>query len=224
MRDPLFRTVLPDWEPEILEPGSGTADLPESWVPIARSADPQARVAAARQLWPDEILALLPRFAEVLRTQVEDVRACLSADGPALIYVVRADEGEIVTWVGFDPRTVEKEPLFWTDFPSELRRFLSDVHAGFVSRDFTEFGPTHPAWMQTFAERAAMPEGVPDWDAAQAIASTRLLVVSQHGMQLLYCLSPDLGPDRIALLYEGDIDPKPLWPALDDLLMERLDG
>lgn len=223
MTDWLFRTALTNWEPQIVEPGDDPAGLPEGWVPIALADDPQQRVEAALRLWPDEILALLPRFAEALRTKLEDVRACRSDDGPALVYVVERDSGIAVTWVGFEPRDPEPEPPFWADFAPELRRFLTTVHGGFVSRDHMEFGPTRPAWMQTLAERADLPEGIPDWDAHQEIPSTRLLVISQQGMQLLYCLCPDLGPDRIVLLYEGDIDPQPLWPSLDDLLMERLD-
>jgi hypothetical protein len=81
-----------------------------------------------------------------------------------------------------------------------------------------------PVHMQTIAEMADLPDGIPEWDEDAEIASTRLLVISSDGGLLYYCLSPDLDPGQVALVYEGDIDPKDFGSELDKLMMARLDG
>jgi hypothetical protein len=74
--------------------------------------------------------------------------------------------------------------------------------------------------MDTLANLSDWPEGIPDWEAD--IASTRLLQISTDGGILCYCLSPDLAPGQVALVYEGDVDPQDFGAELDQLMMSRL--
>ena len=81
----------------------------------------------------------------------------------------------------------------------------------------------HPRYMQTIAEQVGEPGGFPDWDDAQEIASTKLLIVTTNGSTLYYCISPDIQAGELALVYEGDIDPAPCGRALDELFLQRLE-
>lgn len=214
--------TLQGWTSDPVAAGAADSErLPDRWRPIVAAADPVQRCEIALGLWNDGFLDLVPRFAAVLRDRLVDVVPFFTADGPVLVYVVRADEGRVVSWVGYDPRTFE-QPQFWPAFPEPLQQFLRDVHPGFVSGARTAFGPVRPAQMLTLAEMADYPEGIPGWDEDADISSTRLLRISSDGGILFYCLSPDLSPGEVALVYEGDVDPRNLGIELDDLMVQRL--
>jgi hypothetical protein len=196
--------------------------LPARWRPIAAQAEPRARVAAALALWNAPLLDALPQFAVALRSRFTDVRPCVVDDEPALSYQATHADGHPVTWLGLDPGGFA-EPPFWDRFPPPLQDFLHGVHDGFTSGGRDSFGPMPPRLMQTIAEQAGEPGGLEDWDSEQDIVSTRLVVVTTNGGPVDYCVSPDLDPGELAVVYEGDIDPTPYGTALDALLMRRLD-
>ena len=206
---------------------AGPADLealPEAWRPIAQTTDPAVRRTTALALWNKELLDQLPELSKILRERLADVRACMTDGTPALVYVVRGEHEPWVTWLGYDPRSFGEEPVFWNLIPAELRSFLREVHAGFVSRAHDRYGPIQPAEMQTLAAFAGDPQGLEDWDEIQGIKSTRLLIIAREGELMYYCVSPDTGPGEIVQLYEGDVDPGPFWPRLDRLFLLRLDA
>ncbi|UQA96891.1 hypothetical protein [Streptomyces halobius] len=196
--------------------------IPEKWRPIALSADAESRRRTALSLWNQSFLDLLPEFAEVLNAHCVDVRVCMTDDSPVLAYVLETDDGELVSWVGYDPGTFE-EPDFWESFPEPVQVFLRQVHAGFASASTDSFGVARPMEMGTIAELADFPDGVPGWDDDARIPSTRLLQITTDGGILKYCLSPDIAVGKIALVYEGDIDPKDFGQELDELLMSRFE-
>ncbi|GAB3814700.1 hypothetical protein [Micromonospora zhanjiangensis] len=208
--------------PTLVRPDSADLDrLPEPWLPIAHGTDPAARLATALALWNPGLLGLLPRFAEALRTRFVDVRTGIIDDCPVLLYAAPGDNGRLACWVGYDPGSFGDPPPFWDSFPEPLREFLRTVHAGFVSGSRLSYGPVRPRHMDTLADLSDWPDGIPDWEAD--IASTRLLQLCTDGGGILsYCLSPDLDPGQVALVYEGDVDPQDLGPELDQLLMSRL--
>ncbi|WP_433392671.1 hypothetical protein [Micromonospora sp. KLBMP9576] len=201
---------------------TGPRQLPPQWQPIAAAADAGARLALALDLWNPALLDALPRFAAGLRSRFVDARPCLADGEPALLYLARHPDGHLLSWLGRDPAGFV-QPQFWQHFPEPLRVFLREVHAGFTSGGHTAFGPVHPRHMQTIAEQAGEPDGLADWDEEQDIASTRLLLVASNGGMVNYCVSPELGADELAIVFEGDIDPTPYGEALDRLLIRRLE-
>ncbi|MFC4535769.1 hypothetical protein [Sphaerisporangium dianthi] len=206
-----------------VEPGSAEVTrFPESWRPIARSSDPAHRHRSALALWSREFLDLVPRFAGALETRFFDVRAGVTGDRPVLVYVAEAEDGGYVSWIGYDPRDFGEPPPFWESFPGPLRVFLREVHAGFVSGRQAAFGPARPVSMDTLANLADYPDGVPGWEDAE-MSTTRLVQIATDGGHLYYCLSPDLSPGEIALIYEGDIDRQDFSAQLDELMMSRLE-
>ena len=216
--------TLTGWQLTFVEPGSAELLLiPERWQPIVSSPEAQTRRETALALWNRGFLDLIPQFAAVLCARLVDVRVCIADDCPVLAYVTRADHGKYVSWVGYDPRTFH-EPKFWASFPEPVQVFLSDVHAGFASQDRTSFGVSRPMHMDTLANLADFPEGIPDWDVDDKIASTRLLQITTDGGILYYCVSPDLAPGEVALVYEGDVDAQDLGESLDGLMMRRFEG
>lgn len=189
------------------------------WLPIASSADPADRRAAALTLWNDGFTRLLPNFMDVLRGRLLDVRICRLEDDLALVYLVRDDHGDPVAWVGWDPRSFGEAPALWDNLPATARAFLREVHAGFTGPDGESYGITRPRWMETYASRGGDPAGLPDWDEESPIPSTRLLVVTSNSTNLLYCVSPDLPAGQVALVYEGDVDAQDFGAELDELLV-----
>ncbi|MFE0641745.1 hypothetical protein ACFW2Y_09080 [Streptomyces sp. NPDC058877] len=213
-------TTLHNWSLRFAESDT-LSQVPEEWRPIARSEDPQGRCRQALDLWNDDFLDLLPRFAATLRTRLVDVRAAFTDGCPVLVYALRADNGAAVSWIGYHPGAFE-EPRFWESFPQPLQDFLRTVHAGFVSGSRTSFGVAPPVHMETLAELADFPDGIPGWTDTAGISSTRLLRISSDGGILYYCASPDIERGKIALVYEGDIDPQDLGQELDELVTSRL--
>ncbi|MBM0240276.1 hypothetical protein JNW88_29980 [Micromonospora sp. ATA32] len=71
------------------------------------------------------------------------------------------DDGDLASWVGYDPRSFGREPPFWGSFPEPLQVFLRDVHAGFASWDMMSFGPARPVDMETVADLAHSPDASP---------------------------------------------------------------
>lgn len=220
--DDAIAATLPGLDIDLLARPADAPGLPARWLPIAAADDPATRLTRAIGLWNEPLLAALPEFSAQLRTSFFDVRACRADGEPALVYLATDDRGELMTWLGLDPAGFV-EPPFWSSFPEPLRTFQREVHAGFTSMEPDTFGPMHPRHMQTIAERAGRPDGLPDWDEAQRVPSTRLLLISSNGSQLNCCVSPDIGTDELALVHEGDIDPTPYGRALDEMLMLRLE-
>ncbi|MFG1777541.1 hypothetical protein ACGFIR_24305 [Micromonospora sp. NPDC049051] len=203
-------------------PAGRTADMPEAWQPIAAAKTPPQRIAAALTLWPHDIRDLLPRFSTEFAARLEDVVVGQDDDGVhVLLYPARDKSGRLVTWVGYDPRTVDDDFPDWVDFPEPLARFLHQVHAGFVAETPASFGPTRPAYMENLNEALGVPEGIDGWDAD--IPPTRLLRISNDGGTLHHCLSPDLPLGTIAIT-SYELDTEPLWPALDALMTSGFDG
>ncbi|MFG1649785.1 hypothetical protein ACGFIE_07640 [Micromonospora sp. NPDC049275] len=198
-------------------------DLHPEWLPVVTAPTAEERIAAALARWTPDFTDLLPQFFGEFRTRLLDVRLGRAAGELALIYVVRGRDDELVLWMGWDPRRF-REPRFWNRFPAAARTFLQTVHAGFSHPDGVSGGLAHVGEMSTYAEWAEEPDGLADWDEEQEIASTRLLVVTSNGTNLLYCLSPDLPTGTIALVYEGDIDPQPFAASIDALMVRPLEN
>jgi hypothetical protein len=218
-------STLEDWSLTLTDPGAAPPrGLPKRWQSVAASTDPAVRVESAYALWNPDFLALVPQFADALRRRFLDVRIGLTEDGLTMVYVARADSGGYVTWVGYDPATFGETPQFWDCFPGPLQTFLREVHAGFTSGSPLSYGPSRPRDMATLAERAGFPDGIPGWNDEADIDSTRLLQIAKDGGLLRFCVSPDVGPGEIALVYQGDIDPVELGPEFDKLMMSRLDS
>jgi hypothetical protein len=214
-------STLDDWGLTFAEPGAEHLPrVPDRWRPIATASGPQERREAALALWNQDFLDLVPRFAGALRSRLVDVRAYLADGSPVLVYLAAAGGGP-VSWVGFDPRTFGEPPPFWGGFPQPLRAFLHDVHAGYVSGGDAGFGPLPPAHMQTLATLADSPDGIPGWDDEAEIRSSRLVLIATDGGLLRLCVTPDLAPGEVALVYEGDIERRDLGRELDDLMVSR---
>lgn len=201
-------------------PGSAAStELPEQWRPIAESADPVGRRTTALALWPRALLDLVPCFARRLPGELTDVRACLSDTGPVLLY-----EAGHATWIGSDPRGFTAPPLFWDRLPRPARDFQREVHAAFTAPNGESYGLMHPAHLRTIAEIARSPAGIPGWDDVAAarpggrIASNRLLPVTRDSGNLWMCVSPDLPEGQVAMVYEGDVDPRDFTIAFDELI------
>jgi hypothetical protein len=82
--------------------------------------------------WDPGFLNFVPRFAALMPQRILDVRAYLVNKKAALVYLARTDDGDLFSWVGYDPRTFA-EPPFWGVFPEPLQVFLTQVHAGFFT-------------------------------------------------------------------------------------------
>src|SRR4051812_26557252 len=212
-------STLENWSPVFaaVDPADA-ARLPARWRPILLSPDGPTRCQLALDLWNQSFLELVPRFAGTFRDRLVDTRAYLADGVPVLVYVATADEGGYVSWVGYDPRTFGEQPPFWDAVPAPVQVFLREVHAGFTSGSGLGYGPLRPAHMEIFAHMADWPEGIPGWEDA-AVASTRLLVIGMDEGLMYWCVSPDLGPGQVAVIYEGDVDPKDAGPELDELMM-----
>ncbi|MFG1791187.1 hypothetical protein [Nocardia sp. NPDC049149] len=215
---------------ELSEEG-GPLHLPDSpvadtgpWRAIAASPDPSERARLAMSLWNSDFLALVPRFAATLRTRLRDVRVCnWDLEGAALLYFVEDANGDILVWVGWEPRlSVEPRPPFWATLPAAARQFLSEVHAGFTMLDGESFGLAQPSYMSTFAAWAGWPADIPDWDRDDVIASTSLLWLTGNGGDTALCTSPNLAVGEAAVLIEGDFSISELGPELDSLMLSPL--
>lgn len=206
----------------LVEPGSPEAALvPEPWRAIASSADPAIRASAALALWNPEFLALVPRFAEVFRARLEDVRVCRLQDDWVLLYLAGHPVESHVTWIGWEPGDHTRAP-FWEAIPLPARDFLTGVHAGFTGPDWQSYGLMPPKWMQIFAEWAEFDdETIEEWNAEWTVGVDRMTLVTANGSLLYHCVSPD-APGRMVLVYEGDVDDRPEFgEALDELMSER---
>ena len=134
----------------ILAPGPETrALIPAAWWPVAESSDPEERKQAARALWNEDFLALIPRYAEALRTALVDVRVArhdVLFSRPTLDYVLRDDEDELFVWAAEDPRLFgdSEEPPLFEAVPEPVARFLREVHAGYTAYDGEAAGLASP--------------------------------------------------------------------------------
>jgi hypothetical protein len=199
------------------------AAVPPPWRAIAIAPDARTRRESALALWNDEFTALVPQFWRAFTAGVADVRVTTLSGYAALVYVGTDSAGEVVSWAGWDPGTFGAPPPFWEAFPEALKAFLHGVHAGFTAADHDFYGPMQPEMMETIASRAGEPDGFDGWDLIHEIPSTRLLVIGTDDGALLYCVSPDLPAGQIALVYEGDVDPKDLATEVDLLMLTPLD-
>jgi hypothetical protein len=217
------------WSVTFVEPGSADwSTVPEQWHGVALSPDPEARRLAALQLWNQDFLDMLPRFTAALTTHLADVRVCVVDSDCMLLYVLEFTDQQVIR-VGWDPRTFGQPPPFWESLPGPVRVFLQETHAGFTGPDQDSFGLVPPVYMVTLAYLADWPDGIPGWDefpedeGVERIPSTRLVRIGTDGGELHYCVSPDLPPGQIALVYEGDIDRQPFGPTLDELMIADFD-
>jgi hypothetical protein len=211
---------------EFPEPGTtGLAQLPPAWRPIAEAARAADRREAALSLWNPDFLAALPEFARALPGSLVDVRPCRLRGDWTLAYIALTRAGEQVTWIGWDPASAgTSRPVFWETLPEPLRAFLVDVHAGFTAPDGESYGLTRPSGMLTYAAWGGFDGPIPGWDDDADISSTALMFVTRDSGLLHYCVSPELPPGSVALVYEGDIDVKPdIAHELDQLMAERFD-
>ncbi|MGW4843101.1 hypothetical protein [Nocardia brasiliensis] len=219
---------------ELLGDGAGPIRISDScaldpggpWPEIAIAADPADRARLAVSRWNSDFLDLVPDFATALYTRLRDVRVCdWRGEGPALLYFFENADGDTVIWVGWEPRAgAGPRPPFWTTLPCAVRRFLDEVHPGFTMLDGESFGPAQPSYMSTFATWAGWPDGIPDWDRDDVIASTALLWVTGNGGDTALCTSPDLNVGEVAVLFEGDFDIGEFGTELDRLMLRPLDS
>jgi hypothetical protein len=202
----------------LVEPGSDDViRLPDGWRTLVEAHGATHRRDAALKLWGDEFLDFVPCFAEAWRTRLLEVRACLVAGQPVLVYAARTDDGALFSWLGRDPRSFGDEPPFWDLFPSPLRAFLRHVHAGFTAGPQAGFGPVAPGGMQTIAELAEIVDTIETSDGDEEIATDRLLVIATDGGLTNYCVCPD-APGQIMVLYEGDLVRSDFATELDQLM------
>lgn len=200
--------------------------LPERWRDIACCRDAEERWLRAMALWNHDLLELLPRFARTVTTRLADVRTGLARGRALLVYAFDGAAGGHRVRLGWEP-TDRTEPALWPTVPAPLRTFLREVHAGFVADDGESCGPLPPRAMATMAEQLDEPAGSADWDDLAAEQgnplSTRLLWIANNPGLIGYYVSPDLPPDRLAMIYEGDVDRRDFGTALDELLVSTLD-
>lgn len=222
-----------NWESKpisILEPGPNTrALIPQAWWPVAESADPQERVRAALALWTADFLELIPRYAAVLNSSLVDVRVAKHTwlDTPSLDYVVRCFDGQLLVWVGEDPRTIgdEMPPLF-DSVPPVVQTFLRDVHAGYTIYDGESCGVTSPSAMKTLAAYWGRPDRneIEEWDEDYPFpGSQRLLLVTGSGTSHLFT-SPDLPAGTAVTYFEPEYEIVPFGQALDIFMNMPLGG
>ena len=233
------QTVLQEAELTVLVAGTAEdADLPEQWRPIAASTDPAERSRTARALWNDDYLDLVPTFAGLLRTRLLDVRACLLADRPVLAYVLDTDYDGVQLWAGAAPPDAPLDgagaPPFWSSYPAPLRTFLSTVHAGFREPPHGANVPLPPALMETLADEWASLDMGEHWaeycrEAWEMgsddvhVPYDRLVLFADNGSGssgLRMVISPDLLPDRVAVMHGGILTADPFSAQLDRLLVD----
>ncbi|MGV9803495.1 hypothetical protein ACWDTP_36150 [Mycobacterium sp. NPDC003449] len=231
---------------ELITPDSGrAADVPDRWRGVLSGASPEERNRAALSRWDTDFLAIIPRFAQVLREQLIDVRVfwvdAIDVRFFVLVYVVESNLNGYVCWMGWDPAGYGDTPRFWETFPAPVQNFLRHTHAGFTAADWESYGVMRPADFGTFAEYGGdSPEGIPGWmdgyedgydigydgERYRRIESTRLVVFTKDVGHLFYCTSPDLQVGQVALVYSGDGDvdpPKDFGTELDRLMTNHLD-
>ena len=215
---------------EILEPGPRARGLiPRAWWPVAESSDPEQRKRIALSLWNDDFLAMIPRYAEALRTMLVDVRVAKHDfyTTPTLDYVVRTAEGALRVWAGDDPRTFGgTAPALFEAIPDAVATFLRQVHAGYATLDGETAGLAAPTDMVTLAARWGSPDEneILDWDEdASFPGSQRLLLLTSDGDDTALYVSPDLPAGTAVTYYEPDYEIAPLGAALDDFMNRPLE-
>ncbi len=220
--------LMDGWSVQFIGPQAGevgrASNVPEQWQPLLTAADAHTRCAAAIALWNPGWTELVPQFWATFTERLLDVRVAVADQRAMLVYVGSADDGSHLTWVGWDLRTNGGHPSLWDALPEPVRTFLDTVHAGFTVSDGESLGLVPPEYMQTLAEFADTPEGIPGWDEGGRISSTRLLRVATDGGLMNYCVSPDLPAEHVALVYEGAIEPREFGPAIDPLMLSYFAG
>ncbi|WP_018180920.1 hypothetical protein [Jongsikchunia kroppenstedtii] len=206
---------------EILPVGQSATDLPSPWRPIAAAEQAPARIESALGLWNEAFLAMIPRTAELFRTELVDVRVARRDGEYLLLYIVEhypdTPHREVRVWVGGQPDPGGAVPELWDCVPAALREFLQTVHGGLTAADREAFGPQAPRYLQTLAEIAGAPDGIPGWDYEPD--STRLLLIATDGGADC-CVSPDLPEGEGVLIYQGDEPdpPQPVGLLLDEII------
>lgn len=206
---------------------SPVPDMAGPFGAIALSGDAAERVQLALARWNDDFLAMVPGFADALRTRLRDVRVSFwREDGVALLYYFEGADGAPLIWVGWDPRfNTGPTPPYWETLPAPVRTFLTDVHPGFTMLDGESYGLAQPSYMSTFAAWAGFPDfpdGIPDWNTEDRIASTQMLWLTTNGGDTAWCTSPELEVGQVAVNFEGDFSVSELGPELDQLMLRPL--
>ncbi|WP_064943029.1 hypothetical protein [Mycobacterium sp. 852013-50091_SCH5140682] len=142
---------------ELITPDSGRAhEVPDRWRGVLSGVGPEERKQAALSHWDGDFLAMIPRFAQVLRERLIDVRVFwVKAPKDSffiLVYVVKHNEDDYVCWMGWDPARTGDAPRFWDTFPDPVQNFLRHTHAGFTATDWESYGVMQPSEFVTFAE------------------------------------------------------------------------
>ncbi|WP_156744997.1 hypothetical protein [Mycobacterium sp. E2238] len=215
-------------EPVILAEIGRTADVPESWRPIAQSDAAEARRVAAVSLWNNDFLDLVPTFARAFQTELADVRLGHVMGEAVLVYAIEhydAGRRHVVCWIGWDPALCNTTELRFAEaIPDAVRRFYRETHAGFVGPDWMSNGPIQPRHLQTYAEYLGCPEGLPEsnWPR-DAVDPTRLLLLATTAGSHV-CLSPDLPPGQAVTVYGGvPEDPEDFGTLLDETMTAQFD-
>ncbi|HSV67502.1 MAG TPA: hypothetical protein VLJ59_16555 [Mycobacteriales bacterium] len=202
------------------------SQVPDRWRSIAAAGQPQDRCTTALSLWNTDFCALVPRFSAALATKLVDVRVCHLRGEWVLVYVAPAFAEPHATWIGHLPADTQTPPASWSLLPEPVQDFLSTVHGGFTAPDGESYGVIRPSDMVSYVRWATgSDEPDPDWDEGQPLSSARMTFIGKDGGLTHYCVSPDLPPGQVALVYEGEIDPGlQFGPALDDCMMGRFEG
>lgn len=213
-----------DWDSgpiSVLEPGPTTRSLiPQAWWPVAESADPRDRVRAALATWTEDFLAMIPCYAGVLRNSLVDVRVAKHSwlSAPSLDYVVSRFNGELLVWVGEDPRTFGDEiPPLFESVPPAVQTFLRTVHAGYTIYDGESCGVASPSAMRTLAAYWGKPDRdeFEEWEEDYPFpGSRRLLMITRCDTPKLFT-SPDLPPGTAVTYFEPEYEMLPFGEALD---------
>lgn len=215
----------------VVDPGdtSARAQIPPAWWPILDCGSPAERSSAARTLWNNEFLALIPRFTQALDSHLLDVRVVQHAGltAPALDYVFATDAGGREVWMGESPDTFgHHDPPLFSSLPAPVRTFLQRVHAGFTTWDGESCGLAPPTLMQTLASRRDDHGGQAriEWyeTAHEPPTMQRLLRVTGRGPHADLFTSPDLPPGLAVTYFEPDFELRAFGEALDLFMMMPL--
>jgi hypothetical protein len=203
-------------------------EIPAQWRGIAESDDAEQRRLSAMTLWNRDFLALVPGYAEALRTKLADVRPCVFSDeGPALVYIFDAGASTAV-WIGRDPAGFGDTPVYWESLPVPARTFLREVHAGYSLSGRGACGLARPRNMTTLAEKWSETGVIPDWlgetwfPDCERIDPHRVMYVTHTSETFELATSPDLPPGKALIYHDGEANMVSFGEELDAMMQIRL--